>query len=261
MVIGKNMDIINLEGLTFSYGENKIIDDIDLSIEEGKITTILGANGCGKSTLFFLMTKELKPDKGKIYLNGKDIRDIGLNDFSKKVSIVQQNNNMISGISVRELVAFGRTPYKKLFRCNSKRDDELIDWAIEVTGIKAYEDRDISKLSGGQRQRVWIAMALAQDTKILFLDEPTTFLDIKYQLEILDLIKYLNENHCMTIIMVLHDINQAVYYSDQIVGLRRGKVEFSGSPQDIINEDSIEKIYGLKLKMVDIGDRKFVLTI
>lgn len=261
MVIGKNMDIINLEGLTFSYGENKIIDDIDLSIEEGKITTILGANGCGKSTLFFLMTKELKPDKGKIYLNGKDIRDIELNDFSKKVSIVQQNNNMISGISVRELVAFGRTPYKKLFRGNSKKDDELIDWAIEVTGIKAYEDRDISKLSGGQRQRVWIAMALAQDTKILFLDEPTTFLDIKYQLEILDLIKYLNENHCMTIIMVLHDINQAVYYSDQIVGLRRGKVEFSGSPQDIINEDSIEKIYGLKLKMVDIGDRKFVLTI
>lgn len=252
---------MEVKNLSFSYGKNKILRDVSFAIEEGEITTIMGANGCGKSTLFSLMTKNLVPRKGKIFLGGKNIQNLGLKDFAKKVSIVHQYNTSSDDITVERLVSYGRTPHMKMMQGKSEEDDRLVEWAMEVTNIAKYRDREVGKLSGGQRQRVWIAMALAQNTKILFLDEPTTYLDIRYQVEILELVKKLNREFGITIIMVLHDINQAIYFSDKVIGLKGGLVEILGKPNDVITTESIEILYGIRLDVTKIEGQKFVLTI
>lgn len=252
---------MEVKNLSFSYGKNKILRDVSFAIEEGEITTIMGANGCGKSTLFSLMTKNLYPRKGKIFLGGKNIQNLGLKDFAKKVSIVHQYNTSSDDITVERLVSYGRAPHMKMMQAKSEEDDRLVEWAMEVTNITKYRDREVGKLSGGQRQRVWIAMALAQNTKILFLDEPTTYLDIRYQVEILELVKKLNREFGITIIMVLHDINQAIYFSDKVIGLKGGLVEILGKPNDVITTESIETLYGIRLDVTKIDGQKFVLTI
>lgn len=252
---------MEVKNLSFSYGKNKILRDVSFAIEEGEITTIMGANGCGKSTLFSLMTKNLYPRKGKIFLGGKNIQNLGLKDFARKVSIVHQYNTSSDDITVERLVSYGRTPHMKMMQAKSEEDDRLVEWAMEVTNITKYRDREVGKLSGGQRQRVWIAMALAQNTKILFLDEPTTYLDIRYQVEILELVKKLNREFGITIIMVLHDINQAIYFSDKVIGLKGGLVEILGKPNDVITTESIETLYGIRLDVTKIDGQKFVLTI
>ena len=180
---------MEVRDLHFSYGKNKVLKGVSLKIEEGKITTIMGANGCGKSTLFSLMTKNLYPRKGNIFLKGKNIQNLNLKEFARKVAIVQQYNSASDDITVENLVAFGRTPHKKMMQGDSAEDERMIQWALEVTNLTEYRDREVSRLSGGQRQRVWITMALCQGTKTLFLDEPTTYLDIRYQIEILQLVK------------------------------------------------------------------------
>ena len=208
-------NVFDINGLTFSYGTNEVIKGLDLSIKQGKVTTLIGANGCGKSTLFNLITKNLRPNSGEIRLEGKDISQVKLKDFARQVAIVHQYNTAPADISVEKLVAFGRTPYHGLGSpSNSEEDEEKIKRALEITNTEKLKDKAVAQLSGGQKQRVWIAMALAQDTKILFLDEPTTYLDIRYQLQILKLVRKLNEEYGMTVIMVLHDINQSLYYSD-----------------------------------------------
>lgn len=252
---------MEVRGLSFAYGKNKVLKDVSLKIEEGKITTIMGANGCGKSTLFSLMTKNLYARKGKIFLRGKNIQNLNLKEFAKQVSIVQQYNTSSDDITVERLVAFGRTPHRKPMQGKSEEDERLVEWAMEVTGILEYRDREVSRLSGGQRQRVWIAMALAQNTKILFLDEPTTYLDIRYQIEILELVRKLNKEFGITIIMVLHDINQAIYFSHQVIGLKDGLVEFQGSPEEVIDRQSIHSLYGIELDVTQIDGKKFVLTV
>lgn len=252
---------MEVRDLSFSYGKNKVLKNVSLKIEEGKITTILGANGCGKSTLFSLMTKNLYSPKGRIFLRGKNIQNLNLKEFAKKVAIVQQYNSAAGDMTVEELVSFGRTPYRKMLSGTSKEDEAIIQNAMEVTGINSYKDREISRLSGGQRQRVWIAMALAQDTKILFLDEPTTYLDVRYQIEILELIKKLNKDYGITIVMVLHDINQAIYFSDNIIGLKNGNLLFSGEPYDVIDKESIKELYDVDLDVVTLNGSKFVLTV
>ncbi len=252
---------MEVRGLSFAYGKNKVLKDVSLKIEEGKVTTIMGANGCGKSTLFSLMTKNLYARKGKIFLRGKNIQNLNLKEFARQVSIVQQYNTSSDDITVERLVAFGRTPHRKPMQGKSEEDERLVEWAMEVTGILEYRDREVSRLSGGQRQRVWIAMALAQNTKILFLDEPTTYLDIRYQIEILELVRKLNKEFGITIIMVLHDINQAIYFSHEVIGLKDGIVEFQGSPEDVIDRQSIKELYGIELDVTQIDDKKFVLTV
>lgn len=252
---------MEVRDLSFSYGKNKVLKKVSLKIQEGKITTIMGANGCGKSTLFSLMTKNLDARKGKIFLRGKNIRNLNLKEFARQVSIVQQYNTSSDDITVERLVSFGRTPHRKPMQGKSEEDERLVEWAMEVTGILEYRDREVSRLSGGQRQRVWIAMALAQNTKILFLDEPTTYLDIRYQVEILELVRKLNEEYGITIIMVLHDINQAIYFSDEVIGLKDGVVEFQGDPDAVIDEQSIRSLYGIGLDVARIDGRKFVLTV
>lgn len=187
--------------------------------------------------------------------------NFNLKEFARKVAIVQQYNTASDDITVESLVSFGRTPYKKMMQANSREDEEKIQWAIEVTGLTEYRNREVSRLSGGQRQRVWIAMALAQGTKTLFLDEPTTYLDIRYQIEILKLVKKLNQEYGITIVMVLHDINQAIAYSDRIIGLKDGRVLVEGAPEDVITEESIRELYGINLGVTSIDGRKFVLAV
>ena len=250
---------IEARDLYFAYGKNQILKGIDLRIEKGKITTIMGANGCGKSTLFSLITGSLTPKKGNIFIEGKNIKNLSLREFAKRAAIVHQYNSAQGDITVKQLVSYGRTPYISFMSNDKEEDERMIAWAMDVTGITEFSEREISRLSGGQRQRVWIAMALAQGTKILFLDEPTTYLDIRYQIEILELVKKLNREFGMTVIMVLHDINQAINYSDAVAGLYNGRIQAFGDPREIITEELIEKLYGINLQVESIEERKFVL--
>ena len=257
----KDHPAMEVRGLSFAYGKNRVLRDVNFAIEEGKITTFMGANGCGKSTLFSLMTKNLDPRRGKVFLRGKNIYHLSLKEFARQVSIVHQYNTASDDITVERLVSYGRIPHMKMMQGKREVDDQMIEWALEVTHLLPYRDREVSRLSGGQRQRVWIAMALAQNTKILFLDEPTTYLDIRYQIEILELVRDLNRDYGITIVMVLHDINQAIAFSDQIIGLKDGVVAVAGSPAEVISSDSIETLYGIRLDVTEIQGQKFVLTV
>ncbi len=251
---------MEIKHLFFSYGKNPVIKDLSLKIEKNKITTLLGANGCGKSTLFKLITRVEKPKMGFISLDGKNIKNIERKEFAKKVAIVRQKNQIAGDIKVEELVAYGRNPYIGFMQKASIEDKNKINQAIEVCGLEDIRKEKVNSLSGGQVQRAWIAMAIAQDSEILLLDEPTTYLDIKYQIEILKLIKNLNKNLGKTIVMVLHDINQSIEYSDIIVGMMEGKIEFEGKAKEVLSGEKISKIYDTKLKIIDIENRKYVLA-
>lgn len=251
---------MEIKHLFFAYGKNLVIKDLNLEIKKNKITTLLGANGCGKSTLFKLLTKVEKPKMGQITLDGKNIKNIDRREFAKKVAIVRQKNQIAGDIKVEELVAYGRNPYIGFMQRPGEKDKEKIKEAIEVCGLKKIRREKVNALSGGQVQRVWIAMAIAQDSEILLLDEPTTYLDIKYQLEILKLIRDLNKNLNKTIVMVLHDINQSIKYSDEVVGMYQGQILFKGSPKEVLKEENISKIYDTELRVVDFEGEKLVLA-
>jgi iron complex transport system ATP-binding protein len=255
-------NVFQVNNLGFSYGSNRVIDNLSVGIPRGKITTLIGANGCGKSTLFNLMTKNLKADHGEILLNSVDISQIKLKDFAKQVAIVHQYNTAPNDITVEKLVGYGRTPHHRFgIPKDTTSDEEKVQQAMEITNVIKYRDKCISQLSGGQRQRVWIAMAIAQDTKILFLDEPTTYLDVRYQLEILNLVNTLNTQYGLTIVMVLHDINQSIYYSDEIIAMKDGKVLSQGVPQKVVTSKLIEEVYGVSLNISQVDGKPFILPV
>lgn len=255
-------NIFEIKDLSFSYGNNKVIDCLNLKIKEGRITTLIGANGCGKSTLFNLMTKNLKPNNGEIFLAGQSVEQMKLKDFARKAAIVHQYNTAPPDITVKKLVEFGRTPYHTMgLSPNPEEDRGKVKFALEITDTEKFKNKPVSQLSGGQKQRVWIAMALTQDTKILFLDEPTTYLDIRYQLQILRLVKRLNSEFNITVIMVLHDINQSLYYSDEIVAMQDGKILSQGIPKEIITPKLIEDVYGVTLETGEIDGKPFVMPV
>lgn len=255
-------DIFTVKNLSFAYGKHQVLQGLDFSLREGKITTLIGANGCGKSTLFNLMTKNLKPDQGEIQFRGQDIAHLRLKDFAKEVAIVHQYNTAPPDLTVEKLVGYGRTPYHTLgLSGDPQQDEEKIRWALEITHTVKHKDKPVAELSGGQKQRVWIAMALAQDTKVLFLDEPTTYLDVRYQLQILKLIQKLNREYGITIVMVLHDINQSLYYSDEIVAMKGGKIIAQGEPECILTGTLVKEVYDVDLTIQSVDGKPFVIPV
>lgn len=237
---------MEFKSIQFSYDKEKqILKDNTGVFPAGKISTIIGPNGSGKSTLLSLLARDEKSTSGSIMIDGKQIHTFKPKEFAKLVGTVYQQNEAPIDLTVEKLIAFGRLPYKRAFQKLSLEDEEVIDWAISLTKLEDKRERPLNQLSGGERQRVWIAMALAQKTKMLFLDEPTTYLDMYYQLELLELIQLLNREYGLTIVMVLHDINQAVRYSDQLIVMCDGEIVASGLPQEIINESLIKDIYGV----------------
>jgi len=252
-----------LKNVSFSYDKKEILHDMTVAIPKGKIVTLLGPNGCGKSTLFGLLTKNLKPSHGEIYYRGTPLSSMSLHDFATRVAIVHQNNTAPADMTVEQLVSYGRVPFSKMGRSISKEKDvKMIERAMKITGISPLRNRSIAALSGGQRQRVWIAMALAQGTGTLLLDEPTTYLDVRYQLQILRLVRQLNDKLGLSIIMVLHDINQAIAYSDEIIALSpTGSIVAQGAPQKIISTETLKKVYRIDLDIVEYQAQKIVLTV
>lgn len=246
-------NIIKIENLTYSYDKKKnILENISCNIEKGKITTIIGKNGSGKSTLLSLITKNLKYNTSNIIIDNKSLEKYSRKQFSKKVSVVYQKNNAPDELTVYNMVSYGRLPYKKnLFSNLNKLDVEKINFALEVTELIDLKDELVCNLSGGQIQRVFIALAIAQDTEIIILDEPTNSLDIKYQKGILQLLKDFNKRYGKTIIMVLHDLNQALTYSDNIIAIKNGKIENAGEAKNFYSKKLLENIYETEMPIIN----------
>lgn len=231
------------EDLSIGYGERLIVKRLNVEIPDKKITTIIGANGCGKSTLLKAITRIISHQDGSILLDGKHIAKEDTKVLARKMAILPQSPESASGLTVGELVSYGRFPYQKGFGRLTKMDYDVIDWALEVTGTIEFKSRPVDSLSGGQRQRVWIAMALAQETDIIFLDEPTTYLDLAHQLEVLELLQKLNLEQERTIVMVLHDLNQAARFADYIIAMKDGEIVKSGSCEEVIHHDVLRKVF------------------
>ena len=222
------------------------LDGVSTSIEKGKITTIIGPNGCGKSTLLSVMSRNNTPKSGHASLENKDLIHYKPKEFAKKLAIVYQQNVVPKDLTIEKLVSFGRLPHNTMLKRNHEEDTKAIDWALSCTNLVEKRENDLEALSGGERQRVWIAMALAQQSEILCLDEPTTYLDIYYQIELLELVKTLNEKHGLTIVMVLHDINQAIRYSDHIILMKAGHIIAEGTPREVITKEVIKEVYSVE---------------
>ncbi|WP_221568439.1 ABC transporter ATP-binding protein [Alkalihalobacillus sp. TS-13] len=229
--------------LNIGYDERSIVKNLSVKIPDKKITTIIGPNGCGKSTLLKAITRIISYQSGNVVLDGENITKQNTKELAKKMAILPQTPENASGLTVSELVSYGRFPYQKGFGRLTKRDYEMIDWALEVTGTIDFKYRPVDALSGGQRQRVWIAMALAQETDIIFLDEPTTYLDMAHQLEILELLQNLNIQEKRTIIMVLHDLNQAARFADYIIAMKDGEIVKAGDYETVITRDVLKKVF------------------
>jgi iron complex transport system ATP-binding protein len=231
------------ENLNIGYDERLIVKNLSVKIPDKKITTIIGSNGCGKSTLLKAITRIIAQQSGMVVLDGKNISKENTKNLAKKMAILPQTPESASGLTVGELVSYGRFPYQKGFGRLTKKDFQVIDWALEVTGIIDFKFRPVDSLSGGQRQRVWIAMALAQETEIIFLDEPTTYLDMAHQLEVLELLQKLNLEQGRTIVMVLHDLNQAARFADYIIALKEGQIVKAGECEKVITHDVLKQVF------------------
>lgn len=236
---------LEARGLVSGYGETPVVRGVDLRVPLGRISVIIGANACGKSTLLKTMARLLAPQEGRVLLDGRSIHEVPTKELARSLGLLPQSPVAPEGIVVADLVGRGRHPHQRLFRAWSGRDDEAVAEALRVAGVIDLADRPVDELSGGQRQRVWIAMALAQQTGVLLLDEPTTFLDVARQIEVLDLLTDLNEQRGTTIVMVLHDMNMAARYGDHIFAMAHGEVVASGSPRDVITAELVRETFDL----------------
>lgn len=246
----KTVHLLKANNIVAGYDKKIIIDGINITIPSNKISVIIGANACGKSTLLKTLSRLIQPVSGEIVLGEKKLTDIPPKQLARVLGLLPQSPVAPEGITVADLVGRGRFPYQSFFKGLGKKDYEAVEEALEIMGITNLANHSVDQLSGGQRQRVWIAMALAQQTDILLLDEPTTFLDISYQVEILDLLTDLNRNRGTTIVMVLHDINLSARYADYLFALRKGKLIAEGTPSDIITEELIKQVFDLDCQVI-----------
>jgi len=238
---------MEIKELSFQYKDSPpIIKGLSTSFAEGKITTIIGPNGSGKSTLLGLMARNYTPNAGQIMIDGRELQSLKGKELARLLAVVHQQNDAPYDLTVERLVSYGRLPYRTMFSQETDEDRQAIAWALECTKLTEFRSRRLNELSGGQKQRAWIAMALAQKTSVLFLDEPTTFLDIYYQIELLDLVKELNEEHGLTIVMVLHDVNQAVRYSDHIKVVKNGELIAEGEPEVVMTSELMKNVYDVQ---------------
>ena len=244
------MNSITTNNLDIAYEDTLIVKALDMNIPHGKITSIIGPNGCGKSTVLKAVGRILKPKNGAVYLSGEDIRKLSTKEVAKKMAILPQTPTAPSGLTVGELVAYGRFPHQKGFGKLSLEDKKIIQWALSVTKLMELEHREVDTLSGGQRQRVWIAMALAQQTEMILLDEPTTYLDLAHQLEVLTLLHDLNRKQGCTIAMVLHDLNLAARFSDYMIAIRSGKIICYGKPEDVMQPGVLKETFSIDAQIV-----------
>lgn len=244
------MNRLYTKQLDIAYADRLIVENLNLSIPEGKVTALVGANGSGKSTILKAMARIMRPNGGTVFLDGKSIHSLSTKEVAKQLAILPQNPIAPDGLTVFELISYGRFPHQKGFGSLTKEDKEIIHWAIQVTGMDAFYDRPVDHLSGGQRQRAWIAMALAQETDMLFLDEPTTFLDMAHQLEVLKLLKQLNAVQGRTIVMVVHDLNHATRFAQHMVAIKQGRVVSEGAPEDVITQEVLREVFGIEADII-----------
>ncbi|WP_157100874.1 ABC transporter ATP-binding protein [Rhodococcus gordoniae] len=245
------------------YGDRLIVDDLDLAIPTGVVTTVIGPNGCGKSTLLRALSRLLEPRTGTVLLDGHDITTLRTREVARVLGMLPQAPLAPEGLTVADLVARGRHPHQSWFRQWSSDDEDEVAVALERTGIADLADRPIDELSGGQRQRAWISMALAQGTDILLLDEPTTYLDLAHSVEVLDLVDRLHSELGRTVVMVLHDLNLAVRYSDHLVVMKDGRVVASGVPSEVISVELLREVFDLDASVIDdpVSDRPLIVPI
>jgi iron complex transport system ATP-binding protein len=254
---------LTAEDLTLGYGDRVVVESLDLLVPPGEITVIVGANACGKSTLLRSLSRLLSPREGRVVLDGREVHRMPAKELARTLGLLPQSPVAPEGITVLDLVGRGRHPHQGLFSRWRHEDDVAVAAALEATRTTGLADRAVDELSGGQRQRVWIAMALAQQTDLLLLDEPTTFLDASHQIEVLDLLTDLNRTRGTTIVMVLHDLNLAARYADHLVALAGGRLHASGTPAEVLTEATVRAVFDLDSRIIEdpVSGRPLVLPI
>ncbi|MBP1153877.1 MULTISPECIES: ABC transporter ATP-binding protein [unclassified Paenibacillus] len=245
------MTAIQSNDLCLSYGETCIFQDLNICLPKGKITVFIGGNGCGKSTLLRSLARLLTPQSGQVVLDGSNIATLKTKEVARRMAMLPQGPAAPEGLSVLQLVKQGRYPYQNWLQQWSKEDESMVRRALELTNMKHLAERSVDSLSGGQRQRAWIAMTLAQGTPTILLDEPTTYLDLAHQIEVLDLLYDLNIQEQRTIVMVLHDINLACRYADNVVAIKDRKVWAEGKPKDVVSEELIRSVFDLECRIIE----------
>ncbi|MGE6379139.1 ABC transporter ATP-binding protein [Peribacillus muralis] len=244
------MSILRMENLETNYEKFTVFKNLNLEIKEGLVTTIIGPNGCGKSTLLKTIGRILKQKSGSVFIQGQDLHKIHTKEIAKQLALLPQNPVAPAQLMVEELISYGRYPHRNNVNKLTKEDKETIEWAMDITKTLSFRNRQIANLSGGQRQKVWLAMALAQKTEILLLDEPTTYLDMAHQLEVLQIVEKLNKEQKITTVMVLHDINHASRFSHEIITMKEGEIIKIGSPAEIITPAVLEEVFRIDARVM-----------
>ncbi|MGE9809062.1 ABC transporter ATP-binding protein [Janibacter sp. G1551] len=241
---------LTAEALSVSFGQRPVIDGLDLAVPPGEVTIIIGANASGKSTLLRTMARILRPASGAVTLDGRAVHETPSRELAKVLGLLPQSPLAPDGITVRDLVSRGRHPHQGLFRAASADDAAAVARALAAAGVTDLADRPVDALSGGQRQRAWIAMALAQEPEVLLLDEPTTYLDVAHQIDVLDCVADLNEQRGTTVVIVLHELALAARYADHLVALSRGRIVAAGPPRDVLDADLVREVFGIDAVVV-----------